>query len=430
MARTKLTPGRIATFSLPPSTVQAFLWDSSADQLAVRVTAGAKSYVFQSRLNGKTIRMTIGSVESWDVAGARAEATRLQNLIDQGKDPRQEKAATIAAAEAARDDARRHDATVDEAWKAYKADRKSQWSARHLADHEALASAGGVNRKRGEGTTAPGSLRALMGLRLQDLTAEKVGAWLERENRQRPTRAALAYRLLRAFVRWCASEAEYKGAVHLDAVGSKLAKKHVKTAKPKHDDCLQREQLKPWFKAARELGNPVQAAYLQTLLLTGARREELAGLKWAGVDFQWKSLRISDKVEGERVIPLTPYVSSLLAALPRRNAFVFSSVGAENGRMQEPRIAHNRALAAGGLPHLSIHGLRRSFSTLSEWVECPVGVVAQIMGHKPSAISEKHYKRRPLDLLRMWHVRIEAWILEQAGIKQPAEDSAALRVVK
>jgi len=429
MARTKLTPGRIAAFSLPCGASQAFLWAKQADQLAVRVTAGTKAYIFQSRLNGRSIRMTIGSVDAWDVDGARAEATRLQNLIDQGKDPRLVKAATTAADEATRDKARSRTATLAEAWTAYKADRKSEWSARHLADHEALARSGGVKRKRGEGTIAPGSLHALMALKLQDLTAETVAAWLQRENRKRPTRAALAYRLLRAFVRWCASDPKYKAAVHLDAVGSKLAKKHVKTAKPKHDDCLQREQLNPWFKAVRELGNPVQAAYLQTLLLTGPRREELAGLKWAGVDFQWKSLRISDKVEGERTIPLTPYVSSLLAALPRRNAFVFSSVGAEGGRMQEPRIAHNRALAAGGLPHLSIHGLRRSFSTLSEWVECPVGVVAQIMGHKPSAISEKHYKRRPLDLLRMWHVRIEAWILEQAGIKQP-EDSAALRVVK
>ena len=46
------------------------------------------------------------------------------------------------------------------------------------------------------------------------------------------------------------------------------------------------------------------------------------------------------------------------------------------------------------------------------------------MGHKPSATAEKHYKVRPLDLLRMWHARIEVWTLEQAGIKfkpkQPA----------
>ena len=54
-------------------------------------------------------------------------------------------------------------------------------------------------------------------------------------------------------------------------------------------------------------------------------------------------------------------------------------------------------------------------------LEVPAGVVAQIMGHKPSATAEKHYRVRPLDLLRMWHTKIEAWILEQAGIEQPSE---------
>jgi hypothetical protein len=29
-------------------------------------------------------------------------------------------------------------------------------------------------------------------------------------------------------------------------------------------------------------------------------------------------------------------------------------------------------------------------------------------GHKPSALAEKHYHRRPLDLLRKWHDEIEA----------------------
>jgi len=35
---------------------------------------------------------------------------------------------------------------------------------------------------------------------------------------------------------------------------------------------------------------------------------------------------------------------------------------------------------------------------------------------------------RPLDLLRMWHTKIEAWILEQAGIQQPAEKAAPISV--
>jgi integrase len=87
------------------------------------------------------------------------------------------------------------------------------------------------------------------------------------------------------------------------------------------------------------------------------------------------------------------------------------------------RLSHAPNLTTAGLPALSIHGLRRSFGTLAEWVECPAGVSAQIMGHKPSATAEKHYRVRPLDLLRMWHTKIEGWILEQAGIDQPAEDA-------
>ena len=86
-------------------------------------------------------------------------------------------------------------------------------------------------------------------------------------------------------------------------------------------------------------------------------------------------------------------------------------------RLAQPRIAHTKALTIAGLPHVSLHGLRRSFGTLCEWVEMPSGISAQIMGHKPSALAEKHYRRRPLDLLRKWHDQIEGWILEQAKVE-------------
>jgi integrase len=255
----------------------------------------------------------------------------------------------------------------------------------------------------------------LLSVKLSDLTGERIAQWLDKETATRPTSTALAFRLLRSCLNWCESERELAGLVPSGALAAPKVRDALPTKVAK-DDCLQREQLPLWFQHVRAIGNPVQAAYLQALLITGARREELAGIKWADVDFQWKSISIRDKVEGERTIPLTPYVAALLAALPRRNDWVFSSSTAESGRIQEPRIAHNKALTAAGLPALSLHGLRRSFGTLSEWCEVPTGVVAQIMGHKPSAIAEKHYRRRPLDLLRSWHVKIEAWILEQAGI--------------
>ena len=116
------------------------------------------------------------------------------------------------------------------------------------------------------------------------------------------------------------------------------------------------------------------------------------------------------------MIPLTPYVSQLLAVLPHRNEWVFSSATAGAGVLTIPRSIHLQACGVAGIEDMTLHGLRRSFKSLIEWLEIPAGVVAQIMGHKPSATAEKHYTVRPLDLLRVHHERIEAWILEQAGV--------------
>ena len=449
MAREKLTAGRVADFRCPRGRAQGFLWDAKVSGLALRVTAGgARTYVFQSRLkDGATLRMTIGEPATWSIPAAQAEARRLQGLIDQGKDPRAERATTVAAHAAEREAAKleraRREVSGLDAWRAYCKDRASQWGAIHLADHERMVQAGGKPRERTRGkVTKPGPLRTLLEPPLAEIDVEAVEHWVVRETKDRPTTAALGFRLMRAFVNWCAEHPEYRHIVRADACTAKRTRE--KLGKPKaRNDALQREQLRAWFAEVRKLA-PVPAAYLQCLLLTGARREELMQLRWKDVDFRWKALRLRDKVEVERTIPLTPYAAVLLRDLQARNAtpppvprrlrqkaasepqqarqwkpspWVFASPSAASGRLQDPRGAHTQALAAAGLPHLTLHGLRRSFGTLAEWVECPVGIVAQIQGHKPSAIAEKHYRVRPLDLLRLWHERIEVWILTEAGIE-------------
>jgi integrase len=445
MSKVKFTAGRVDGFQCESGKGQSFMWDADAPGLGLRATsAGAKSYIFQSKLRGNALRVTIGDPKTWTISDARAEARRLKVLIDAGKDPRQVKADEIAADQAAQDaqaaavaeratQARREAVTLGDAWPLYIAARRDagrkKWSDWHLRDHENVVSRGGERKKRGKGETEPGPLASLLDVRLCDLTGDRISEWLGVETKRRSTRAALAYRLLSVFVNWCESQPEYAGLVPAGACKAQQVKDQLPAKNAKEGDSLQREQLALWFGAVRKLSNPVQAAYLQTLLLTGARRRELSGLQWEDVNFQWLSLTIRDKVEGERTIPLTPYVRHLLAALPRRNEWVFSSVKAENGQLAEPTAAHKRALTAAGLPDLTLHGLRRSFGSLAEWTEMPAGVVAQIMGHKPSAIAEKHYRRRPLDLLRQWHAKLEAWMLEQAEITFEPEQPA-LRIVE
>lgn len=422
MKKQPFTVARVEGLACEHGKAQTIHWDSKTPGLGLRVTAsGMRAYVFESRLFGKTIRTTIGDARTWELGKARAEATRLKTLIDENIDPREQRAEQQAAHEARHAAAKRQDVTFGEAWDVYVEARKSFWSDRHYQDHQQHAGLGGQPRKRGKGLTEPGPLASLRPVKLVDLTGDHIAEWLSREAAIRPTMTALSFRQLRAFIRWAADSKDYAGLTPPESYKARDVKDAVPRVKAKEGDVLQREQLAAWFISVRAIPNFVHAVYLQGLLITGARREELAALRWEDVDLRWRSVTLDDKVEGTggRTIPLPPYLASLFTQLKQRNKesqWVFPSPTSADGKIAEPRIAHVKALRAADLPHVSLHGLRRSFGTLSEWCEVPVGIVAQIQGHKPSAIAEKHYRRRPLDLLRKWHDQIEAWILEQAGI--------------
>lgn len=438
MARVKLTAGRIEAFTCDASKSQSFLWHSTVHELALRATAnGAKAFVFQSTLAGKTIRMTIGSTKTWSIEQAENEARRLQTIIDGGRDPREVKRQAIEAAEtsstaraaaeqAAADAAARESVTLRAVWKAYIADRSPHWGERHHADHFKIIKEGGEPRTRSKKkVTEPGPLASLADMRIVDLDSERIEAWAKIEAERRPTSARLALRMLKACLNWCSEHPSYCDAITSNPARSKKAREVLGKPGVKRDS-LQREQLTVWFDAVRSLSNPVMAAYLQTLLLTGARPGEIMEMRWEDLNLRWKGLTIRDKVEGSREIPLTPYVAGLLVSLPRRNPWVFSST--KDGHITSPNYQLNSVCQLAGIEGLTLHGLRRSFKSLSEWLDLPAGVVAQIQGHKPSATVEKHYTNRPLDLLRVHHEKMEAWVLAQASIEF-SPGTIGLRVV-
>ncbi len=414
------TAERVAEFTCKPGSKQSIYWDGKTPGLGVRVTAnGFKSYIFQTELNGKTIRITIGDQRIWAIGKAQAETVRLKAMTDQGIDPRQVKEDQVAAIKAATAAKKIQEAreivTVGQAWNDYVNAMKSTWGELHLHDHVRAMQTGGEQRTRSKKLTEPGTLASLAEMRLIDLTTDRITAWAKVEGTKRPARARNARTLLSTFLNWCITHPTYSAIIASNPAQSKDIKKYLGKPSSKND-ALQREQLTSWFNAVKQIQNPVISAYLQTLLLTGARPNELITLCWEDIDFQWNSVTIKDKVEGLRVIPLTPYVGYSLSSMPRRNQWVFSSPTSASGHLVEPRIAHDKACKIAGLD-VTLHGLRRSFASLCEWIETPAGIAAQIQGHKPQGVREKHYIRRPLDLLRVWHVKIEEWILEQAGIE-------------
>jgi hypothetical protein len=59
-------------------------------------------------------------------------------------------------------------------------------------------------------TRKAGPLIPLMSMRLCDLTPEIVHEWAKREAVERPARARLGLRMLKAFLRWAALEPAYR----------------------------------------------------------------------------------------------------------------------------------------------------------------------------------------------------------------------------
>jgi len=431
MAKVTFTGAKVSKFKCPADKTQVFMWDAATKGLGVRATpSGKPAYVFQAPYQGRDIRLTIGSPAAWTLSQAQEKARELQRLIDEGKDPRGLKldALETQAAKTAADKA--NTLTIGDVWSKYIEERKPFWGALHYRDHIDKAKAGGLpSQKRGGkfALTKPGPLAALMPMKLSNLDQSTIEKWAAKEGEIRPSSARLAWRLLTVFLTWCSEQPEYsallpqKNPAKNKKAREALGKPNAKT------DVLQRGQLAPWFTAIQNLQNPVISASFQVMLLTGARPGEVLSLRWEDINTIWKCITIRDKVEGERDIPLTPYVSQLIHSLPRRNKWVFSSPTSQSGCLSEPNTPHTRACRIANIESLTLHGLRRSFKSLTEWLEVPVGVVAQIQGHKPSATAEKHYTVRPLELLALHHERIEAWILEQAEIK--VQNTPALHLV-
>jgi integrase len=411
---------RIAKFECAEGKRQSFFRDGKTPGLGLRVTAaGSKTYVFETRLRNRTMRLTIGDVRTWTISAAQKEATRLKTLTDTGLDPRKVKAEQDAAEEAARREVEGHALLVREAWDAYLKHHAKRWGQKYMESHLEVSKAGGEKKKKGGGAglTMQGVLIPILQMRMKDVTARVLTDWIVKAAARRRGMAREGFVLFRTFWRWCATRPEYRSVIQADAINDQDLRVEVPARRNKRFDVLERSHLKPWFAAVRNLENPVIRSYLQAQLLTGARRNEMASLRWQDIDFKWGNMWVKDKVDVEgRKIPLTPYLSTLLSVLPRVNQWVFSSKRARAGRLREPRSAHRRALKAAGLNYVTVHGLRRTFASLAEWLEMPRGVVAQLMGHKPNATAEKHYINRPLDLLAVWHNKYEAWILEQAAV--------------
>lgn len=376
----------------PPEAGQRIIWDDEQGGLGIRVTKGSKSFVFQARQRGQSIRMTLGGWPDWSVDMARERARELAVKIDKGIDPREE--------------GRKQEAegvTLETIFTKFMDERElkdrtrydyQRYLDKHLADWKAKPVK---------------SIGADMVMkRYKDIAASKSGA----------AQASSVMRMMRSVLNY--AKAEMGADVLTNNPVATLTAKKAWLRDNARTDHLRNHEIKPFIEAVRGLDNPVMAAYIEFILLTGARRGEAATLRWRDVDVKARTVTFKDtKNHDDRVLPITPRVAELLEQMRaiRMGEYVFATMGKDGKptHITEPRKAMMSANKQAGSA-VTVHGLRRTYATVLEGLDCPMYPLKTLLGHSTKGdVTTAHYTQITVERLRPWAEKYEAYMLALIG---------------
>jgi integrase len=351
LPRTKLTEKIIERLKGRPADSKSkepiVYWDLALPGFGVMVSTktGLKSFVVQRDMpSGRPVRRTIGlyNTEIKTLDEAREKAGELIHQLRQGIDPRTTARGGVTLKQAAdaylaaspnlaerskRDYARIFDSYLSD-WKGHKLSAIS----REMVEKRHLELVSEITRDMVDrGRTKPDQRRG-------QATANSV------------------MRTLRALYNWAGGRYPDVGAnpVKLKWFDVARRERHIKA-----------DQLGVFYKAVLGLDNPIARDYILTLLFTGLRREEAAGLTWHDVDFTARVIRLPalrTKANRKFDVPLTDVVLRLLK--DRRaigdTEFVFPA-NSRSHHISEPKHPLGLIAQATGIA-ISAHDLRRTYS--------------------------------------------------------------------
>lgn len=165
------------------------------------------------------------------------------------------------------------------------------------------------------------------------------------------------------------------------------------------------------------------------LALYGLRRGEIAGLRWADVDFKARTLAIANNrvsaggatVENDpkshasrRALPLPERLVTVLRSAKKRQAAERLALGEhygsgeyvvsnEIGEPYNPAVLSRYwadAVKAAGVRHIKLHGGRHTAATLMHLDGVPVAVIAAWIGHSDPTLTLRVYAHSQDDALK------------------------------
>lgn len=289
----RLTERRALALPLPAKGYTLH-WCPQSPGFGVRVTAaGARAWISERRVNGKTVRRTLGKVDGRGAISAEAArklmvevSSELQRGIDRLEEQRSERAEQKAvAAEVA--------LTLKTAVEEYvKGKRRGKdglgLKERTRADYLAMIAPGKLS-KSGK-PLANGELFDLADKPLARITADDVRAVYRAAAKRGARRATYAMQVLRAVLNW------HGVKVPGNPLGKEVAgKERIVLGKTAGDPKpIPPERLAAWWKAATALAGREAADFYRVMLLTGARGIEVKGISVRDVDAKARRIVLRD----------------------------------------------------------------------------------------------------------------------------------------
>jgi integrase len=168
-------------------------------------------------------------------------------------------------------------------------------------------------------------------------------------------------------------------------------------AATKRDRVLEDHEVKAFWQAAGEMSWPFSSIY-RLLLLTGARREEVAGMRWSELDLDagiWFLPGARTKNHRDHRVPLSPQAVALLdrlgiAAIKAGRGYedgdlVFSTTGYSSpsgfSRAKNALDTRMKAILGARFKDWRIHDLRRTCATGMENLGVDTRVVETALNH-------------------------------------------------
>ena len=151
-------------------------------------------------------------------------------------------------------------------------------------------------------------------------------------------------------------------------------------------------QLRALWDALEAERSPYLRTFLRVLMLTGARKSEVLGLRWADVDLNARRAMIrGTKARGDEYLILPAPAAAELAGLPRTSS-EYEFPGRDLSKpMWDGKKRYKLALKRAGLPtETTLHDLRRSMGVALAHSGYSAQAIAAVL-RNTSDVAAKHY---------------------------------------